>query len=254
MTRPDSASGARSPAASPMEAMRRGEAAPSGTVALCCQEAARYSAFAVSLAKLELPVGWTLRMVAGCDLAWSRHRVIESLETDYVVFLDDDHLLTFDLIARLLRHGKEIVGPLNVDRHILLPEPFWRDPEHIASVGPPGLYEVEELGISGLLIHRAVFEAFGSGEPFFRAGVYDADGLVGEDVDFCRRARAHGFSLFVDSTLALGHITTCSLWPVYDGGRWQVETTIGITAVSGDRPGEVAGYANTFTLPERQES
>lgn len=98
---------------------RKRRRTPTGTVAVCCQETARYTDFWVSVAELELPPGWKLVTLCGVVIAWMRHDAATRFEGEYLLFLDDYHIVPPDLIGRLLAHEKDVVGVANVDRHLL---------------------------------------------------------------------------------------------------------------------------------------
>jgi hypothetical protein len=212
---------------------------PSGTVAIACQDTARYTAFWHNVAHLELPEGWRLRTACGPDIGWLRHLLAANLEGDYLLYLDDDHTLPSDLVLRLLEHEKDVIGVLNVDRHSLALEP---------TSEAPGLYEVRLLGTAGMMVHRRVFEALEP--PYFRAGISNEVGLVGEDFDFCERVREAGFRIFADTTIALGHITASTLLPVFDevAGQWTIEVALGLSGPPLDRPGMRPDH-NVFVIP-----
>jgi hypothetical protein len=75
----------------------------SGTVGICAQETARYTRFATSLARLELPAGWQIHEVYGPYIAYSRQALAENFEGEYLLFMDDYHVFAPDLLRRLLR-------------------------------------------------------------------------------------------------------------------------------------------------------
>jgi hypothetical protein len=185
--------------------------AGSGTVAICAGETARYSAFAASLAQLELPVGWSVRSYLGSDIVRNRNRAVRELRTERILLVDDDHEYPSDLIPRLLAHEREIVGCLHADRAYPCIEPVG---------GPPGLREVDVVGCPGMLVHRRVFEVV---DPPFRYGELTNS----DDYDFCCRARAAGFGVWQDSSLAFAHITSAFLTPEYAEGRWALRVRIG---------------------------
>jgi hypothetical protein len=128
---------------------------------------------------------------------------------------------------------------LNVDRHALALEP---------TSEPPGLHEVRLLGTSGMLVRRRVFEALDP--PYFRASLSNDAGLIGEDFDFCERARAAGFRIFADTSIAFGHITAATMVPVFDeaAGEWTIEVSLGLAGAPVDRPGMAPDH-NVFVIP-----
>lgn len=127
----------------------------------------------------------------------------------HVLFLDSDMVFPGDLLDRLLKHDKDIVG-VNYSRRTLptVPTAF------IDGHGPlytekdsAGLVPVTHCGMGAMLIKGHVFD--GMKQPIFkfedRPGNVD---FVGEDVIFCRKAKEAGFQVLVDQDLSreIGHI------------------------------------------------
>lgn len=111
--------------------------------------------------------------------------------------LDDEHQnAEKDLSAPypvIMKRAKDEKG-WNVNRDIKFP-----------------IMEVDATGASCLLIHRSVLESIGTN--WFRLG-YNERGIVdvvGEDFDFCMKAKAKGFQIFVDTTLQCSHYKTCDI-------------------------------------------
>ncbi len=193
----------------------------SGTIAIVAQDTARFSEFTVSLANLRRPRGWNVVAAYGCEIADSRQRLAEHFLRhtlgEHLFFLDDDHWFEPDLLERLLAHGKDVVGPLCLKKR-----PPFRPANAIGYhddplAHPPGLHEVELLGASGLLVNRRVLAELEP--PWFWPPA--------EDVGFCARVRAEGFTLFQDSSTLLGHLTAAVVLPHYDGERWEAWVELG---------------------------
>jgi hypothetical protein len=206
---------------------KAGARKPTGTIAITGQETARYSQFATCLAQLRHP-GWKIQAHFGYDTAYARHRAVETFEGDYLFFLDDDHVFQRDLLERLLRHKVDIVAPLYVKRgQGFRPVAYSLDGERL-KLGEPGLVEVGYTGTSGMLIHRRVFDVMDP--PFFRAGQV-APHMVAEDVDFCQRAREHGFQVWCDTQVQFGHLACATLSPAFVDGRWVCAVAVGDTLI-----------------------
>lgn len=210
---------------------RAGARKPTGTIGIIAQETGRYSQFAISLAQLRHP-GWKIQHVFGCDPAYARHRLATTFEGDHLLFLDDDHAFEADLLERLLAHKLDIVAPLYLKRgQGFRPTAFEVDVDKPITLGEPGLVEVSITGTSGMLIHRRVFDKLGP--PFFRAGhVEGMPHALGEDADFCQRARANGFRVWCDTAIPFGHIGAATVLPVYDGSGWKLAMVVGDSVVS----------------------
>jgi len=132
----------------------------------------------------------------------------------HLLWIDDDMVFRGDAVPRLIAHDLPIVGGLCYNRHhpynpVMLYEP----PKGCESVGylfryewpqPPGLLEVDATGAAFLLTKREVFEKIAENlkpdeGPFTQGG-------WGEDVSFCRRARAAGYKVMVDTSIEIGHV------------------------------------------------
>jgi len=69
-----------------------------------------------------------------------------------------------------------------------------------------GLIACDVIGMGAALIQASVFEAVPA--PWFEYEVYAKTGerTVTEDVPFCRKAKAAGFSIVTDTRLVCGHV------------------------------------------------
>lgn len=145
-----------------------------------------------------------------------RYRLVEDLQkkgVQKILWVDTDMRFPKEGAHMLLRHNQPIVGVNYVSRR----PPFRFTAatlENQALVTRPkdtGLVEVAHLGFGFLLTDIAVFDA---GKPMFGFNWYrdetdnDKWKIIGEDVQFCREARARGFKVFVDQELSaiIGHI------------------------------------------------
>lgn len=156
----------------------------------------------------------------------ARNQVVEgaqNIKADYLMFLDSDMTFPYQLIDRLLAHGKDIVGCTYVRRG-----PPFDNLGHTASPKDmdrrSGLVEMSHLPTGLLLIKMTVFEAFK--KPYFRFAVNETLGLTdGEDMVFSRMAREKGFSLWCDLDLSMecAHLYQYPLRPTDPAVRAQVE-------------------------------
>ena len=132
---------------------------------------------------------------------------------DYLFSVDSDIAFPPDTLARLLAHDKPVVSGLYIQRkpgqHIL--EIY----EHTATGGvtnmPYGklkgrpLVEVAGCGFGCTLVKSEVFRDIGY--PQFKYySALSMDGTVSEDVDFCRKAREKGYSIWADPSILCRHI------------------------------------------------
>lgn len=131
-------------------------------------------------------------------------------EVTHLAWIDDDMVFTPDALMRLMGHQRLIIGGLCHSRRqpymptLIQGLPLGQQSDLPLSYQydyPEGLVEVEATGAAFLVVARQVFDAIAkSGEaPWDQAG-------YGEDVSFCRRARAAGFNIWVDTTVKIGHV------------------------------------------------
>lgn len=154
------------------------------------------------------------------SLAAKRNGFAEALLDDtrfeWLLFVDSDMHVPIDAFERLYAHNVDIVSGSCVRRS----DPY--DPTHEGarpSTTHPGLLEVKWAGAACLLIRRHVFLKVS--KPWFAHPREHGDG-VGEDVFFCERARRHGFKIYVDPAVEVGHMTTLPVTPA-SGKRWREE-------------------------------
>jgi hypothetical protein len=142
-------------------------------------------------------------------VAEARNRCVELARghgAGHLLFLDSDMVFPRATLERLMAHGKDIVGatyPKRVAPHPALGAVL----EGGRVEGGGALVEMRHLPTGCLLVRMAVFDALDA--PHFRFAVDAATGaIVGEDYDFCNRARAAGFAVWCDPGLSfeIGHI------------------------------------------------
>ena len=126
-------------------------------------------------------------------------------EADYTLWLDDDMRFPRDALLRLLQHNVPLVG-VNYPTRM-----FPVRPTAIESIeegkflqtreGDTGLARVDSIGFGCALVMSKV--AWEIGYPWFESKDGQDEGKrVGEDVDFCIKAKAAGFDVFVDHGLS----------------------------------------------------
>ena len=211
------------------------ESLPQGVVAVLANESARYTTFHASMSALALPYGSRLSFHTGCYVVDSSNRAVEGLnpDEDWLMLMGDDHQLpphlAIKLLALMYKHDLDIVVPLCF-KHSFPPAPViydlgadgLPDPVELALHPGGGLIEVYCAGTAGMIIRQRVFNKMREeGDiPFFQLGGEH----WGEDLDFCRRARSHGFKVWCDLDMPLGHIVNTCLWPqIDDNGDWGCE-------------------------------
>lgn len=205
---------------------------PPGTVAVMfASDAAHYTDFNVNLDRLTLPAGTEKDFERGLDRITVMNKLVErALERGFywVWFIDEDHSFEPDIVEVLLARNEAIVAPISIEN-----TPPYR-PESYVEVekgglvplplddftGPGSLIEVASVGIPGLLVRRAVFEAMEP--PWFRRA---PDGS--ESLWFCTKARDLHFQPYVDSSARLGNYCTSAMFPSHRAGKWEIAVSIG---------------------------
>jgi len=178
---------------------------------------------------LKAPRGSAIARVNGPSVARNRNDVITRLfHGEWVCFIDDDQPVHPDMLLSLLSRDKDIVGALySTKRPPFVPIVFkaetpddefttceWKDFR-----GHRGLYgPVVACGTGGMLIRRRVFDAIKA--PWFNAMEFT------DDLYFCRKARKHGFEIFVDLDAKIGHTSTHTVWPLCKDGEYGVDVVL----------------------------
>jgi hypothetical protein len=233
-----------------------------GLIGIPAQETARFSDFARSLVETNLYEGWEVTFRFGHDIADNTNALIQTMldrDKDWFWYMGDDHVWSPDLLTKLLAQtfqpgagmvpGRAIIVPLCLMRNPPYRPVIWReetadfvcaDP---SACSPPhddnrfarvelndhpdgGVIEIAAAGGAGMLIHRSVFEAME--KPWFDAG-RGTTARVGEDINFCEKARAAGYKIWCDLDASLGHCCTSVVWPVREADGW----TFGFSMMGG---------------------
>lgn len=128
--------------------------------------------------------------------------------SDYLFFVDDDMKFNPNILDKLLAHDKDIIGGVYSSRKKDSPRLVYRSMEDVVDLNKEPLTELTQViakGTALMLINMRVFK--GMARPWFEF-TYDENGMCteGEDWFFCRKARAHGFEVWVDPTIENKHI------------------------------------------------
>jgi len=157
---------------------------------------------------------------------------LRALELDctHVIFLDADMVYPIDTITKLLKHDKEIVGALTFRRRPdFEPLCFDGEPFKMTQIDPipEELFEVTATGTGCLMIKTDVFENMDY--PWFEFDTHDGH-LVGEDINFCYKARKKGFKIYVDPTVRTEHLSQTRVsWNLYQMQKSLKKQGLGFT-------------------------
>ena len=132
---------------------------------------------------------------------------------DYLFSVDSDIAFPPDTLVKLLAHNKDIVSGLYIQRkpgqHIL--EIY----EHNGRGGVTnvpyeklagrGLVEIASCGFGCVLVKAEVMRAIPYPHFKYHSAISHSN-TISEDVDFCRKALAHGFKIWADTGIHCRHI------------------------------------------------
>ena len=151
--------------------------------------------------------------VEGANISRNRNTAVENAvkaKVHWLLFVDDDMVFEPDAICKLLDRDLDIVGGLCV-RKVYPFEPV------VGVICDDGKYRLlrnitenlgavlncDGTGTAFLLIKMSVFDKLE--KPYFAMPPKD-DGVLGEDLYFCRKAVEAGFKIHVDSSVHVGHL------------------------------------------------
>lgn len=228
---------------------------PPVTVVIPCPENGRYNQFAMSLATTLRPEGSSVHMQHSLSIPLGTNTILREMlqgDTEYAWFLADDHVWEPDALLKLLDNQLDVVVPLVVRRRppfscVIFKDkrvdengfeewqPFAYDEIPDPDLGP---FEVQYAGTAGMLIHRRVLEAIP--DPWLE---YDHPEIIREDVRFCEKIRRGGFDVWCDPRVVLGHLSTFTVVPHFQNGRWGPRFDLGV--------GPEGAMNSIFVNPER---
>lgn len=195
----------------------------SGMIGISTAEQGRYSVFYATLARLQRPENVMVSFARGAAISGNRNNISEAAlenKVDWVLYLDDDHILHGDTLLKLLAADKDVIsahyvkrqhpfGPVILDAELPDRSFTWKQLHPKES----GVVSVAAVGAGCLLVKRKVLEALD--RPFWTLGqIHPAS--WGDDLDFCSRVRKAGFEVHVDLDNPIGHLMTGIVWPERD--------------------------------------
>ncbi len=145
----------------------------------------------------DFPHDYDVLFHEGSMLHLMRERLVKTatnLGCTHLLFLDSDMSFEKDAALRLLKREKEIVGA-NYHKRKFPAEATVQNPKKLS-----GLTTCDSVATGFLLIDLSVFKKLP--EPWFFWGPNGE----GEDYWFCRLAREHGYKVWCDLTVKVGHI------------------------------------------------
>lgn len=150
---------------------------------------------------------------AGCYVHENREQIVEealSKDCTHVFFVDSDMAFGPDTLRRLLDQRVPIVGAtyhyrrLPLENTVKIMGPDGNPMALPADQMPTQPFEAYAVGAGCFLVERQVFQTVP--RPWFSFDHTEQGLITGEDVWFCKRARASGFPVWADPTLGVRHI------------------------------------------------
>ena len=203
-----------------------------GVVGISSAESARHALFYSSLTNVAKPAGTALAHAIGPSISKNRNEIAKQALTacaEWIWYVDDDQIFPPNTLLKLLARNVSIVSGLYLQRKApYVPHIYDREEPNGAvhakclEPGESGLKRVLSTGAGCLLIRTAVLKALDL--PYWRLGQIGGPlgtDAWGDDIDFCRRARAKGFTIWCDLDAPVGHFMTGLVSPYQDAdGLW----------------------------------
>ena len=202
-----------------------------GVVGISSPENARHSLFYSSLTNVAKPPHTALAHAIGSSISRNRNTIAEQALTagaELIWYVDDDQLFPLDTLLKLLARNVSVVSGLYLQRDLpYVPHMYDREeengavyPTHLVA-GDAGLKSVLATGAGCLLVRTEVLKQLEP--PYWRLGQNGGPTGTdqwGDDIDFCRRVREKGFTIWCDLDVPVGHFTTGVVYPVNLDGGW----------------------------------
>jgi hypothetical protein len=132
-------------------------------------------------------------------------------ECDYLFFIDSDCVLPENALKTLVNHNKDIVAGMYFQKSIPHAPVIYKENsrgtyDNFLDYPVNKLIEVDGIGMGICLIKTSVLKNIE--RPFDVLGATkDHPCINGEDLAFCKRAKAKGYKIFVDTSLQAKHQT-----------------------------------------------
>ena len=178
------------------------------------------SPFFTSFACMEKPDQYTLLVPRFPHGPWTgsiadaRNSLVQQALDEgcsHLLMLDTDQVYPADTLKKLLSHKKDVCG-VRVHRRWMPFDPIFLRGNigKYKSVSEDEMYSgdlipVDATGTGCLLFDMDVFLKVA--HPWFEFGLNNGK-PVGEDINFCSKARQAGIEIFVDTSIEVGHLTT----------------------------------------------
>lgn len=170
-------------------------------------------------------------IVQGSILPLQRNELVSRMRGDWLLFIDDDMVWQPGQIKQLIdnfeEHDLDMLGALCFRRSApYQPTLFMREAPNAGAYNfledwGPGIVEVDATGMAFIVIRKRVFEMmvrhfenrpdwvfppYGVRIQQPPPNLFRWEGLLGEDLRFCQEAKAAGAKVWVDTSIAVGHV------------------------------------------------
>jgi GT2 family glycosyltransferase len=203
-----------------------------GVIGVSSGEVSRHASFYDELTIVERPENVIVSHAIGLYINKNRNQLAEhaiELGAEWIWYVDDDHCFHPDTLTRLLARNVDIVTGVAVKRVApFLPLIYEREEgdegnfvKHYFTPDDVGLKPILAAGAGCFLVKTHVHKTLGS--PYWRFSETSTGDMIGEDMDFCMRARAMGFTVYCDMDAPIGHRTTMTVYPQQKSpGEWML--------------------------------
>lgn len=137
----------------------------------------------------------------------ARQRLVDNaIKTgaSHLLMIDADMTFPHDTIPRLAAHQKPIVGVSYAERRFTPEGDRMSVEAPLDGVLQTEPYKVASVGGGVLLLDLDALKDLPS--PWFDCQRLDDGKFLGEDTYFCRKARKHGFDVWCDPSIEVGHV------------------------------------------------
>lgn len=194
-----------------------------GVIGVSCPEVARFSNFYASLTGMQRPSDVDVVFARSAVISENRNAITKHMldvGAEWVLYLDDDHILHNSTLTQLLAHDKDVISghytrrqpnfnPVLFDVEMEDGSFHWKQ----LRADERGLVKAAAVGAGCLLVKRKVIEALT--EPYWTLGQINPSSW-GDDLHFCSRIRKAGFEIYMDLENPVGHTMLGVVWPQWN--------------------------------------
>ncbi len=188
------------------------------------------------------------------------------MDYDFMMWIDSDNAFNAEDVLRLTSHDVDVVGGVcrmsmgrdeqnsgkwgydkNGNKVVALRFPLSKNDK--LPVNEKGLFEVDFIGFSFLLVKRGVFEKIGY--PYFRSRIEKLNGeprVKSEDTSWCLSAKECGYRIFVDLAVEVLHDNTAVFFEIDEREATAPKIKYRLMGLKGDHWGQVPGTIKASEL------